>query len=166
MNLGNSQTWTAIEPWLSSSGCLVQSNQGKLVRSNASTVVIDARFSASVTGMPIMLASPINGARCCWITFHGLLITGFATYLVVITTRELANVREAKRAKPGPKPSAVLDYFEEVGDYSSSSKRYARKCKFINVEALLRTTFPWFDWTKQPLELNPGQKAMSFAVGE
>ncbi|EFJ40397.1 hypothetical protein VOLCADRAFT_108172 [Volvox carteri f. nagariensis] len=34
------------------------------------------------------------------------------------------------------------------------------------VEALLRTTFPWFDWTKQPLELNPGQKAMSFAVGE
>ncbi|EFJ41908.1 hypothetical protein VOLCADRAFT_107527 [Volvox carteri f. nagariensis] len=78
----------------------------------------------------------------------------------------MENVREAKRAKPGPKPSAVLDYFEEVGDYSSSSKRYARKCKFINVEALLRTTFPWFDWTKQPLELNPGQKAMSFAVGD
>ncbi|EFJ42685.1 hypothetical protein VOLCADRAFT_97305 [Volvox carteri f. nagariensis] len=239
----------------------------------------------------------------------------------------MENVREAKRAKPGPKPSAVLDYFEEVGDYSSSSKRYARKCKFrcpglqasapaasprrpwllalapaepprcpglqasapaacprrpwllalapvpgaavfdtsgisqadsgtscypltsevtgfgdgavhggftqaaayipVNgpspppvteedadpdwnpldleeylntiymeeeqqraplmgeasmmgmpvieaenrasmstVEALLRTTFPWFDWTKQPLELNPGQKAMSFTVGE
>ncbi|EFJ49882.1 hypothetical protein VOLCADRAFT_89321 [Volvox carteri f. nagariensis] len=48
----------------------------------------------------------------------------------------MENVREAKRAKPGPKPSAVLDYFEEVGDYSSSSKRYARKCKFC------LTTFP------------------------
>ena len=33
------------------------------------------------------------------------------------------------------------------------------------VDTLLREHFPWFNWSKYPLEFAPGERAMSFEVG-
>ena len=33
------------------------------------------------------------------------------------------------------------------------------------VDTLLREHFPWFNWSKDPLEFAPGERAMSFEVG-